>query len=264
MMSRRLALLALLLQGAAAAADDAAEEPAQRTVSGHVGHRLTDIPPPGDFVTATAFLIGSNKTRSRKWVVGGSATVLCHFKHRLAEAVRVTGVQGSLNNVKEYKYHLQNFSYDGEAHDSAVGEDLTLDYTFDLADHLDAGEWRVAATVFYNVGDSAYATTFFNETVTLEHPPASTAQSMAWFAAFAAMVAGTYYLFTVFRPPTVAHEKPEDRAAKARADAAIKADQISLAANDASWTEFMEPPKKPAKKAAGAEARPKPKKAVSK
>ena len=77
-------------------------------------HPLTDIPPPGDFVT-TSYHLTSHA--DLQWPIGGEVTVLCHFNHRLAKAVNVTGLMGSLNSPANFDlYFLQNFSYDEESY----------------------------------------------------------------------------------------------------------------------------------------------------
>uniref|UniRef100_A0A7S3NRL3 Signal sequence receptor subunit alpha n=1 Tax=Aureoumbra lagunensis TaxID=44058 RepID=A0A7S3NRL3_9STRA len=130
-------------------------------------HPLTDIPPPGDFAQ-TRYHLASHV--DLHWRAGDEVTILCHFNHRLAKAVNVTGLMGSLNSPVHFGYYLQNFSFDGEHHLAEAKEDLTLDYTFRLAETLDPGKWQVALTVYYSVGSMLFASTFFNETVTLSEP----------------------------------------------------------------------------------------------
>jgi len=87
---------------------------------------------------------------------------------------------------------MQNFSYDKEHFAASAKEEVTFDYTFRLAPSLDPGHWRVALTVFYEVGPALFADTFFNETVTLK---AASSPSLAYFFLFSAIAAAAAYFF---------------------------------------------------------------------
>ncbi|KAJ8607184.1 hypothetical protein CTAYLR_007343 [Chrysophaeum taylorii] len=210
-------------------------------------HPLTDIPAPGDFATATPHLVSHE---GLAWSVGDEVTLLCHFVHRLAKDVNVTGLMGSLNSPVNFNYYLQNFTFDAENYRAAAREDVTFDYTFKLADTLDPGKWQVAVTVYYEVGRMLFASTFFNETVTLAQP--SSGFSLLWLLAiFLAAAISAFF----FRDPLLAalgiqiQKKGTADAAAAKARAAEQqAAAAQAAANDESWTAHLDTGAKPARK----------------
>lgn len=148
--------------------EDKSTEPETRQIrTQKSSHPLTDIPAPGDFAETRGHLVSHPNLN---WRAGDEVTVVCHFTHRLAKPVNVTGLMGSLNNPVNFNYYLQNFTYDAENYAAAAKEDVTFDYTFTLKSTLDPGDWQVALTIYYSVGRMLFADTFFNETVTLTAP----------------------------------------------------------------------------------------------
>lgn len=184
--------------------------------------------------------------------MGDEVTILCKFSHKLSKVVNVTGLMGSLNSPVNFNYYLQNFSYDAESYTATAYEDVTFDYTFKIADTLDAGQWQVAVTLFYQVGRYLYATTFYNQTITLVHPSGGYSLfgglvTLLVLAAAAAFVAKDKIATAHFGAPPK-HGAVTAEAAMAKAEATAEA-----AADDESWTAHLDTKpttsRKPTKKA---------------
>lgn len=198
---------------------------------------LTDIPAAGEFASTSAHL---SSHPDLTWKVGDEVTILCRFSHKLAKKVNVTGMAGSLNSPINFGYYMQNFTFDHESYVASPNEDLTLDYTFTIADTLDAGEWQVSVTVFYEVGPLLYASTFFNQTVTLVQPNGGSGglfslvlllglASGLWFAKDKVLSSADQQQ----APPA---DSAQARAARAEAIAAAQA----AAQDDQSWTAHLD------------------------
>lgn len=202
-------------------------------------HPLTDIPEPGGWETASAHLISH---AGLEWTVGDEVTVLCHFSHRLKKSVNVTALMGSLNSPVNFGYYLQNFTLDNETYVAEAHEDVTFDYTFRLADTLDAGTWQVALTLYYSVGRYLFATTFFNETVTLKQPPSGLSFLWVLLGILATVAAGYFG-----RDHLVKNQSADNAAAAAKARAEAIAAAQDAAKNDESWTAHLDSSNKKSK-----------------
>lgn len=152
--------------------------------------------------------------------------------------LQVTGLMGSLNSPVSFGYYLQNFSYDTEGYMANAHEDVTFDYVFKIGETLDAGQWQVALTLYYQVGLLLYASTFFNETVTLIQPSAGSSWLLVLISLFATLC-GAYYIIgkDALGQTASSNTRSEAAQAKARAEAAAAA---QAAVDDDSWTAHLE------------------------
>lgn len=199
---------------------------------------LTDIPPAAEFASTSAHL---SSHPDLTWKVGDEVTILCRFSHKLGNKnVNVTGMAGSLNSHVNFGYYLQNFSFDHESYVASANEDVTLDYTFKIADTLDAGEWQVSVTVFYEVGRLLYASTFFNQTVTLVQPAGASGGLVA-LVMMLALASGLWFAKDKVLGATDQQQLPSADSAQAKAARAEAVAAAQAAAqDDQSWTAHLD------------------------
>jgi len=131
-------------------------------------HPLTNMPESSDDVVTTFYY---PKHPDLRFPAGELVTVLCLIRNKGNTNVNITAVMGSLNVPQDFSYHLQNYTFKQFGSVLEPNREVTLDYTFQLHESLDPTEYQLAHTVFYDDGESAYSTTFFNKTVEIYLPP---------------------------------------------------------------------------------------------
>lgn len=159
------------------------------------GHPLNDMPAASEDVKVTYHFPDH---QNEHLPIGGDVTILCGFENEGEEALTVTAIMGSLNSPFDFDFHLQNYSYKKVDTEVQPGEEITFDYEFKLHHTLDAVEYVVAVTVFYEDDDESFASTFFNSTVTLEEVPEPfDAQSFFSFVlTFVLLVGGGFFAWS--------------------------------------------------------------------
>eukprot|EP00184_Porphyridium_aerugineum_P006605 CAMPEP_0184699438 /NCGR_PEP_ID=MMETSP0313-20130426/5707_1 /TAXON_ID=2792 /ORGANISM="Porphyridium aerugineum, Strain SAG 1380-2" /LENGTH=326 /DNA_ID=CAMNT_0027158531 /DNA_START=165 /DNA_END=1148 /DNA_ORIENTATION=- len=147
-------------------------------------HPLTNIPPPAKGSRSTYFV--SNKYRVKaegdskfRFVMGKEVSVLGGLYNPGPTNFVIYGVMGSLNHGNQFSKYIQNFSYIPVNRSLAAGEESSFEYSFTPYERLEAQDYFVSLTVFYEdlgyasedgtqrTGMGPHANTFFNETVLL-------------------------------------------------------------------------------------------------
>jgi hypothetical protein len=148
----------------AALALSATSAPAQQQQEVMV-HPLTNMPLPSEDVETSYYL---PEHEDKKFPIGQVVTALCHFSNTGSTPVNITAIMGSLNSPFNFDFYIQNYSYKLIGMAVNPGEEISLDYQFQLHPNLEPSEYVVAHTVFYeNERRQPFSTTFFNETVEL-------------------------------------------------------------------------------------------------
>lgn len=137
-------------------------------------HPLTNIPSPSYQIYTSYYFpnldeIDSSHSQSRrnqesiKLPIGKSVTILCHLTNHGKNAFNVTAVMGSLNHVYDFRHFIQNYTYQPYGTVLKPTEELTVQYTFEIHPELEATEYTLAHTVFYENDRDGFASTFFNQ-----------------------------------------------------------------------------------------------------
>lgn len=135
-------------------------------------HPLTNIPSPSYQIHTSYYFPNidqSDSTQSRrnregiKLPIGKSVTILCHLTNHGKSAFNVTAVMGSLNHVYDFRHFIQNYTYQPYGTVLKPSEELTVQYTFEIHPELEATEYTLAHTVFYENDRDGFASTFFNQ-----------------------------------------------------------------------------------------------------
>lgn len=129
-------------------------------------HPLTNMPGPSEDVE-TSYIYPGNT--DHKFPIGHTVTVLCHLSNEGEGPLNVTAIMGSLNYVFDFRHHIQNYTYKPFGIVVKSGEEVTLQYEFQLHPELEAMEYTLAHTAFYESDAESYSSTFFNQTVELVH-----------------------------------------------------------------------------------------------
>uniref|UniRef100_A0A7S1EQE6 Signal sequence receptor subunit alpha n=1 Tax=Timspurckia oligopyrenoides TaxID=708627 RepID=A0A7S1EQE6_9RHOD len=146
-------------------------------------HPLTNMPPPAEGVEAGGiFKSGKNDG----FVLGKEIDVLGVISYSKNEfdtnlgMMHVWGVLGSLNDVNEFGKYVQNFTYSVVNRSLMPGEESSFEYKVIPYERLEAKEYRMCLSVFYeevtatgtskqapNGGPLLHASTVLNVTVRL-------------------------------------------------------------------------------------------------
>lgn len=181
---------------------DALDEDADAARLNPDKHPLTDIPPPSDDVLiAHTFTDGFETPETL--TLGEKVQALIAFANEGRGKYHVWGVTGSLNMEKQFRIHVQNFSYTTVNQSVAPGTELSFAYEFVPNERLDIRPFQLALTVFYEMQSSGgnairgHATTFYNQTVATEPSKGSMSNGMfmALFTAFLAAIVGAVILW---------------------------------------------------------------------
>jgi len=132
-----------------------------------VSHPLTNMPMSAEDADITSFFPTNT---DHKFPIGGLITSLCHFSNEGLSNYNITAIMGSLNAPYDFKHHFQNYSYKSFNYIVKSGEEISLQYLFQLHAELEPIEYQLAITVFYQVDKLTYSTTYFNQTVELYFP----------------------------------------------------------------------------------------------
>jgi hypothetical protein len=68
----------------------------------------------------------------KKFPIGDVVTVLCHFTNQGEYPYNITAIMGSLNSPFDFNFHIQNYSYKPVGIVARPGEEITLDYQFQV------------------------------------------------------------------------------------------------------------------------------------
>ena len=135
-------------------------------------HPLTNIPSPSYQVHTSYYFPNidqNDSTQSRrnqegiKLPIGKTVTILCHLTNHGKSVFNVTAVMGSLNHVYDFRHFIQNYTYQPYGTVLKPSEELTVQYTFEIHPELEATEYTLAHTVFYENARDGFASTFFNQ-----------------------------------------------------------------------------------------------------
>ena len=74
---------------------------------------------------------------------------------------------GSLNSPSNFRHHFQNYSYKTVGMVVGAGEEVSLEYSFQLHPDLDPVDYQISLNVFYDSETETFTSTFFNQTVEL-------------------------------------------------------------------------------------------------
>jgi hypothetical protein len=81
--------------------------------------------------------------------------------------LNVTAIMGSLNSPYDFNYFVQNFTYKPIGVVVKGGEEITLEYQFQVHPMLEPVDFTFASVVFYESDELAYSNTFFNQVTVL-------------------------------------------------------------------------------------------------
>lgn len=123
-------------------------------------HPLTDMAPPSDDVQTSHYFPGHS---DNKFPIGETVTALCYFSNEGGTFYNVSAIMGSLNSPMDFRHHFQNYSYKPVGMVVKAGEELSLQYNFQLHPDLEPVDYQLAITVFYESETESFSTTFFNQ-----------------------------------------------------------------------------------------------------
>lgn len=181
---------------------DALDEDADSARIDSDRHPLSDMPPPAqDVLVAHAFTQGLGS--SSLVTLGEKCKALIAFANAGRGRYHVWGVMGSLNIVKNFDVHVQNFTYGVVNKTVNSGSELSFSYEFTPNERLDITPFQLALSVFYEARGSSgnairgHSTTFYNATVNTKPGPQSMSNSVFMFLFFTLLAAagGAYYVF---------------------------------------------------------------------
>eukprot|EP00177_Eucheuma_denticulatum_P006397 GFKZ01011675.1.p2 GENE.GFKZ01011675.1~~GFKZ01011675.1.p2 ORF type:complete len:289 (-),score=56.39 GFKZ01011675.1:1244-2110(-) len=182
---------------------DALDEDADAARFSPDRHPLTDMPPPADDVLiAHTFTHGIDS--SLIVALGDKCRALIAFANAARARYHVWGVMGSLNMERDFKVHVQNFSYVPVNKSVASNSELSFTYEFTPNERLDVRPFQLALTVFYEAQGSSgnairgHSTTFYNATITTVPGPQSMSNAM-FMTIFALVVAAVVAAVLLFR-----------------------------------------------------------------
>jgi hypothetical protein len=133
-------------------------------------HPLTDMPESSpDVITAFAF---PQVSISDGLPVGEETKVVVGIINNGEHSVNVTRAMGSINSPFQFSFHVQNFTMRGYQPQVEVppGEERTIEYAFTPRDDIEAVDFTVCLTVFYEDDEETFSTQFFNTTVKFYEP----------------------------------------------------------------------------------------------
>jgi hypothetical protein len=187
---------------------NAQQQEAQQKYAQQFVHPLTNMPFPSEEIE-TSFHFPEHE--DKKFPIGQVVTALCHFSNTGNSPFNITAIMGSLNSPFNFDFYIQNYSYKPVGIVVNPGEEVSLDYQFQLHPNLEPTEYVIAHTVFYeNQQRNPFSSTFFNETVELYYPTSdfdlqTLGQLFGGIAFSIATIAITFFLCTIDqRSPTSA------------------------------------------------------------
>lgn len=71
----------------------------------------------------------------------------------------------SLNNPYDFNFYIQNFTYKTLGVVVKGGEEITLEYQFQVHPMLEPVDFTFASVVFYESDELMYSNTFFNQVI---------------------------------------------------------------------------------------------------
>lgn len=123
-------------------------------------HPLTNMPGSSEDVDTSFFYPGH---KDQKFPIGETVTVLCHFSNDGDSPFNVTAIMGSLNFLYDFRHHIQNYTYKPFGIVVKGGEEVTLQYQFQVHPELEPVEYFLSHTVFYESERESFSSTFFNQ-----------------------------------------------------------------------------------------------------
>lgn len=123
-------------------------------------HPLTNMAGPSEDVDTSYFFPGHSDL---KFPIGETVTALCHFSNDGESPLNITAIMGSLNFVYDFRHYIQNYTYKPFGIVVKGGEEVTLEYQFQLHPELEPIEYTLAHTVFYESEREAFTSTFVNQ-----------------------------------------------------------------------------------------------------
>lgn len=129
---------------------------------------MTDIPPPAPGIEHKEWF---PEFFSLQFPAGKQIEVVAGLYNGGDETYNVTAIYGSLNAATDFRYYFQNFTGLPYYDILAPGQQVSLAYQFITALNLPPREFQVALTAFYNTATQGFATTFFNQTITIVEQP---------------------------------------------------------------------------------------------
>jgi translocon-associated protein subunit alpha len=123
-------------------------------------HPLTDMPGPSEDISTSVYFPNHP---DHKLPIGEVVTTLCHFTNSGGSAYNVSAIMGSLNAPFDFHHHFQNYSYKPVGMTVNSGEEISLQYSFQLHPDLEPVDYQLAVTVFYESETESFSTTFFNQ-----------------------------------------------------------------------------------------------------
>ncbi len=123
-------------------------------------HPLTDMSAPAEDIVTSHYFPDHPDT---KFPIGETVKALCHFSNEGGSFYNVSAIMGSLNSPMDFRHHYQNYSYKPVGMVVKSGEEISLQYEFQIHPDLEPVEYQLAITVFYESESESFSTTFFNQ-----------------------------------------------------------------------------------------------------
>jgi hypothetical protein len=123
-------------------------------------HPLTDMPPGAEDVETSYYF---PEHTNNKFPLGETVTALCHFSNEGSSYYNVTAIMGSLNSPFDFRVHFQNYSFKTFGTVVKPGEEITFQYSFQVHPDLQAADYQLALTVFYDSDRQSFSSTFYNQ-----------------------------------------------------------------------------------------------------
>lgn len=127
-------------------------------------HPLTDMPPPAEGIITTYYF---PEYPDMKFPIGETVTALCLFANEGDVTYNISAIMGSLNSPIYFRHHYQNYSYKPIGMLLGAGEEVSLEYNFQLHPDLDPVDYQLSINVFYDSETETFRSTFFNKSVEL-------------------------------------------------------------------------------------------------
>lgn len=136
----------------------------QTTTNANLRHPLTDMPPPAEGIITTYYFPDHP---DMKFPIGETVTALCLFSNEGDITYNISAVMGSLNSPVDFRHHFQNYSYKPIGMLLGSGEEVSLEYNFQLHPDLDPVDYQLSINVFYDSDTETFRSTFFNQSIEL-------------------------------------------------------------------------------------------------
>lgn len=156
-------------------------------------HPLTDIPEPASDIEVTYKFVDGEES----FPIGEGINVLIHLRNNGNNLYNITNAMGSLNSASNFGIYYQNFTEKNFNTTLYPNYELTLHYVYGIYNLMDPKDYQMALTLFYETESDNYATTFFNQTVTVvDRSSIFDIETIGMIASFVAIIVGSIYLFT--------------------------------------------------------------------